>query len=331
MNNKILVLGGLGYIGSHMVKLLHKNGYEVTIIDNLSNGRKENPFSSEIKFANLDISDVGSIREVLKEEFLAVFHFAAFIEAGESMSKPEKYYKNNVANTIEFLNQIIGSKIKYLIFSSTAAIYGEPVKLPICEKHKKDPVNIYGHSKLIIEEILQNYERIYGLNCGILRYFNACGSDYKNNLGECHNPETHLIPLLLQYVNGRRKEFYVYGDDYNTKDGTCIRDYIHVHDICQAHLDLLNYMIKGGKERHFNIGSGTGYSILEIIDEVKKCTKKDFSIIYKKRRDGDPSILVADNSLAKQKLKWRPIYNLSDIIKSAWEWEKILSNKINKL
>ena len=319
---KILVVGGAGYIGSHMVKSLHHANIDVLTLDNLSCGYKD-----AVKYGELIEGNLGD-KDLLNTIFTthqidAVMHFAAFIEVGESVIDPAKYYKNNVSNTQVLLDAMVAHKINYFIFSSTAAIFGEPEYTPIDEKHPKNPINPYGRSKLMVEQILSDFDHAYGLKSVSLRYFNAAGADPDGELGERHDPETHLIPLVLQAASGRRKNITVFGEDYDTPDGTCIRDYIHIYDLCSAHLLGLEHLIKGGDSKAYNMGNGQGYSIKELIDVAKKVTGNNFEVAIGPSRDGDPARLVADSKLLQAELKWKPEYpELEVIIRHAWEWEQ---------
>jgi UDP-glucose 4-epimerase len=327
---RVLVAGGAGYIGSHMVKLLVQSGHEVVIIDNLTSGYREN-----VKYGRLvvgDLNDVSLLENLFSEHgFDAVMHFAANSLVGESVSNPAKYYRNNVVNTLNLLDVMVNHQVRNFIFSSTAATFGEPEYLPINEKHPQKPINPYGASKLMVERILQDYASAYGLNSVSLRYFNACGADPEGELGECHEPETHLIPLMLQAASGRRKSITVFGRDYPTPDGTCIRDYIHIYDLCTAHAQALESLTKGKLEgaAFFNLGNGDGYSVQQVLDVATRVVSKDgFSIAVEEgaRRPGDPAGLVADASEAKKILEWNPIYqDLETIIEHAWTWEKKLA------
>ena len=325
----VLVVGGAGYIGSHMVKTLSRAGYDVVVLDNLINGNRA--LIKYGKFVEGDLSNRRLLKQLfVKYEFSSVIHFAGFSLVGESMHEPEKYYHNNVVNTLNLLDVMIKNKVLSLVFSSTAAIFGNPVYTPIDEQHPKDPINPYGKSKLMIEHILQDYAYAYGLNSTSLRYFNACGADPEFELGEMHNPETHLIPLVLQAASGRKDSICIFGEDYPTDDGTCIRDYIHVQDLCQAHhlamLAMFNGILVGANQ--FNLGSSEGFSVKQVIDTAKSIVEAEgFSILTKvaERRPGDPAVLIADSTLAKKTLKWKPQYqNLETIIQHAWAWEKNL-------
>ena len=317
----ILVVGGAGYIGSHMVKQLANNGHDVVTLDNLSCGYREAVKYGE--FVQGDLGDPSVLDYIFSNyDIDAVMHFAAFIEVAESVRDPAKYYRNNVINTTVLLDAMIQHDIEYFIFSSTAAIFGEPDYTPIDETHSKKPINPYGRSKLMVEQILQDYENAYGLKSTCLRYFNAAGADPDGELGERHEPESHLIPLILQAASGRRATIRVFGNDYPTEDGTCVRDYIHIVDLCTAHALALDYMLQTGSSAHYNLGNGRGFSVQQVIDAVHEITGKDFDVTQDARRPGDPAVLVADSSLAKQRLGWQPKYDsLESIISTAWRWE----------
>ncbi len=318
---KILIAGGAGYIGSHMVKHLAKAGHDVITLDNLSYGYRDAVKYGE--FIEGDLGDDKRLDTIFKTgDIDAVMHFAGFIQVGESVIKPSLYYHNNVVNTHTLLAAMLRHGIKNFIFSSTAAIFGEPEYTPIDEQHQKQPINPYGHSKLMIEQILDDYDTAYGLRSTCLRYFNAAGADPDGELGERHIPETHLIPLILQAASGRRKDIKIFGDDYPTEDGTCVRDYIHINDLCEAHSLALHRMIEKDQSARYNLGNGKGFSVTEVIDIAKRVSGNDFKVTIEPRRDGDPAVLVADASLAKQELKWQPEFaELKDIIKTAWDWE----------
>jgi UDP-glucose 4-epimerase len=252
----------------------------------------------------------------------AVMHFAGFIQVGESVIKPSMYYHNNVVNTLTLLDAMLRHEVKNFIFSSTAAIFGEPEYTPIDEKHHKQPINPYGHSKLMIEQVLDDYDKAYDLRSTCLRYFNAAGADPDGELGERHVPETHLIPLILQAASGRREDIKVFGDDYATDDGTCVRDYIHINDLCEAHSLALKKMIATDKSACYNLGNGNGFSVKQVIDVAKQVSANDFKVSIEPRRAGDPAVLVADATLAKNELYWQPKFaELKDIVDTAWRWE----------
>lgn len=318
---KILVVGGAGYIGSHMVKQLANAGNDVITLDNLSYGYRDAVKYGE--FVEGDLGDDSILDAVFKSgDIDAVMHFAGFIQVGESVVKPSMYYHNNVANTFTLLDAMLRHDVKNFIFSSTAAIFGEPDYTPIDEKHNKQPINPYGHSKLMIEQVLEDYDKAYGLRSTCLRYFNAAGADPDGELGERHVPETHLIPLILQAASGRRQDIKVFGDDYPTDDGTCVRDYIHINDLCEAHSLALQNMINKDQSARYNLGNGTGFSVKQVIDVAKEVSGNDFKVTIEPRREGDPAVLVADAALAKQELNWQPKFDtLNEIVKTAWKWE----------
>lgn len=318
---KILVAGGAGYIGSHMVKQLAKAGNDVITLDNLSYGYRDAVKYGE--FIEGDLGDNTVLDSIFKSvDIDAVMHFAGFIQVGESVAKPSMYYHNNVVNTHTLLDAMLRHDVKNFIFSSTAAIFGEPDYTPIDEIHNKQPINPYGHSKLMIEQMLDDYDKAYELRATCLRYFNAAGADPDGELGERHNPETHLIPLILQAASARSEELKVFGDDYPTVDGTCVRDYIHINDLCQAHSLALQRMIEKDQSARYNLGNGKGFSVKEVIDVAKEVSGSNFKVTMEPRRAGDPAVLVADATLAKQELNWQPEFaDLNDIVKTAWDWE----------
>lgn len=318
----ILVIGGAGYIGSHMVKLLLRNQFQVTVLDDLSGGFRD--AVPEGLLVEGSIGDAALLQRLFTErQFDAVMHFASFIQVGESMVEPARYYANNVSATLLLLDAMRAAGIERFIFSSTAAIYGDPQYSPIDEQHPRQPINPYGRSKWMVEQVLDDYERAYGLRAVCLRYFNAAGADPDGELGERHQPETHLIPLILQAASGRRAAISVYGQDYDTPDGTCIRDYIHVSDLCDAHLLALQHLLAGKPGLRLNLGNGQGYSVQEVIDAVRRVTGRDFTVRHEARRAGDPPRLVADASQARAVLGWQPRYaGLDRIIADAWRWEQ---------
>jgi len=323
---KILVVGGAGYIGSHMIKRFQDTDYQIEILDNLSTGFEVN--TQNYKLHVCDLSNKDQVHQILKDNnYESIMHFASFINVGESYINPKKYYDNNVTNTLNLLDSMVDLKISNFIFSSTAAVYGEPSSTPIKENQKIAPVNPYGNTKAIVEKILKDYEEAYGLKYISLRYFNACGAHIDGTIGERHDPETHLIPLILQSASGRRKDFKVYGDDYDTKDGTCVRDYIHVMDLAEAHLLSLQELIKNQKSDIYNIGNNQGFSVKEIISMAEKITQIKIPYEITSRRKGDPSELIADNEKISENLNWSANYSdLKTILETAWEWEKRLSN-----
>lgn len=320
--DEILVVGGAGYIGSHMVDKLAQNGYRAVVLDNLSTGHEDAVLGAPLIRA--DLADMDALRHCFKaHSFAAVMHFAAFMQVGESVINPAKYYRNNVTNTLNLLDVMREHKVDKFIFSSSAAVYGEPQYTPIDINHPKNPVNPYGRSKWMVEQILQDYDHAYNLRAISLRYFNAAGNDPHARLGERHDPETHLIPLVLQVASKRRAAIDIYGSDYPTPDGTCIRDYVHVVDLCQAHLIALQKLLQGAPSNVYNLGNGKGHSVLEVITAAKNVTKCPIPIVKCPKRAGDPAVLLADISRAKQELGWQPSYpDLETIIQHAWRWEQ---------
>jgi UDP-glucose 4-epimerase len=318
----ILVVGGAGYIGSHMVKMLLGRGYGVMTLDNLSTGHRDAVLGGE--FILGDLADRALLDKLFSERGIdGVMHFASFIQVGESVQNPARYYENNVVNTLNLLDAMVAHDVKRFIFSSSAAVYGEPIRVPIDETHPKNPINPYGRSKWMVEQILADYDRAYGLKSVSLRYFNAAGADPEGRLGERHQPETHLIPLVLQAASGRRESVQVYGRDYDTPDGTCIRDYVHVTDLCEAHLLALDRLLQGGASAAFNLGNGNGFSVQQVIDTACEATGKAIPVKDAPRREGDPARLVADAALARKELGWNPRYDeLETIVRHAWQWEK---------
>ncbi|TAK60506.1 UDP-glucose 4-epimerase GalE [Methylobacter sp.] len=317
----VLVIGGAGYIGSHMVWLLGQKGVDVVTLDNLSSGHRDAVLHGQ--FVHGDIADRLILDKVfLEHKFDAVMHFASFIQVGESMQDPAKYYQNNFVNTLNLLNAMRTYGVDKFIFSSTAAIFGEPEYTPIDEAHPKRPINPYGWSKLMVEQALADYDRAYGLKSVCLRYFNAAGAHPDGLLGERHDPETHLIPLVLQAASGRRPHITVFGRDYDTPDGTCIRDYIHILDLAEAHWLALQYLQSAGETAAFNLGNGNGYSVESVIQTAERVTGKTITVQESQRRQGDPARLVANATKIKQELGWQPTYaDLDAIVEHAWRWE----------
>lgn len=318
----ILIVGGAGYIGSHVNKLLNKNGVETIVFDNLEKGQKE-----AIKWGTFEQGDLKN-REDIKRVFdkydiEAVMNFAAYIEMAESVKDPEKYYYNNLVNTLNLLSVMKQFGTRYFIFSSTAGVFGMPDKIPIEENDRRIPINPYGQTKFMIENVLMDYEKAYDFRYVIFRYFNACGADHEAEIGENHNPESHLIPILLQAAKGERPGATIYGNDYPTIDGTCVRDYVHVEDLAEAHFLGLQHLKGGGESKFYNLGNGKGFSNKEIVEAVKRVTGKDFPVEYGPRRPGDAAKLVASSEKASRELFWTPRYtNIDEIIKTAWAWEK---------
>ncbi len=321
----ILVAGGAGYIGAHVCKMLHHRGYEVVVYDNLSRGYRS--FARWGEFVWGDIGDVAQLDGVFKTYPIdAVMHFCAFIEVPESVSDPEKYYRNNVQNTITLLKVMRTHGVNKFIFSSTAAVYGLPERIPITEDAGMLPINPYGRSKCMVEQILADYAEAYDFRSISFRYFNAAGADPEGEIGEAHVPETHLIPLIFDAAAGRRECVKVYGTDYDTRDGTCVRDYIHVNDLADAHIRGVSYLLNGGKTDCFNLGSGNGFSVREMIATVRTITNRDIPVVETARRPGDPPVLIASSEKAQHLLDWRCAFSLADIIRTAWNWHQRLSS-----
>lgn len=319
----ILVLGGAGYIGSHTVYELIDAGRDVVVADNLLTGFRA-AVHPKARFYQLDIRDRSALDELFtKEKIEGVIHFAASSQVGESMSDPLKYYDNNLHGTMVLLQAMVAHGVDKIVFSSTAATYGEPERVPILETDRTDPTNCYGETKLAMEHMMRWVSRAHGLKYVALRYFNACGAHPSGAIGEAHNPETHLIPLILQVPNGQREKISIFGDDYPTKDGTCIRDYIHVSDLAQAHILALDHLLQGGESDVFNLGNGVGFSVREVIECARKVTGHPIPAEMAPRRSGDPAQLIASSDKAMEVLGWKPEQNdLETIIASAWNWHK---------
>lgn len=316
---KVLVTGGAGYIGSFIVRQLQKDGFTPIIVDDLSSGHKEVAKGFELHKLNL-LEDKERLSKLFKKEkFSAVVHLASFIRAGESYQDPLKYFNNNIKGVLNLLEVMRSNKVDKFIFSSSAGIYGSPKKLPIDEDDPKEPENPYGESKLIVERILSWCDKAYSLRSVSIRYFNAAGAAFDGSIGEDHPDESHIIPLAIK-ASLENREFTIFGDDYKTKDGTCVRDYVHVLDLARAHTMALGYLIEGGETNYFNAGVGEGYSNRQIVDQIKRSTGRDFKIIIGPRRAGDPDTLYASIDKIKKVLGWQPKYNLEDIIKSAVTW-----------
>lgn len=330
-SQKILVIGGAGYIGAHMVRHLLRSGYAVVILDNLSTGSRR-----LVQGGDLVIGSLGD-RDLLEglfsaHAFDAVMHFAAFSQVGESVQQPLKYYRNNLAETMVLLEVMLRYAVKRFIFSSTAAVYGEPQAIPIVEGHPCRPTNPYGNTKLAVERMLADCDAAYGLKYTALRYFNAAGADESAEIGELHDPETHLIPLVLRAAAGRIEQIQVYGTDYPTRDGTCIRDYVHVSDLARAHLLALERLMAGGESAVYNLGSSSGYSVNEVIAQAEKVTGKPIPVKAAARRAGDPAVLIAGSAKIKQELGWQPVYEeLEPILRTAWRWHGKEERKGNGL
>ena len=327
----ILVLGGAGYIGSHTAYELIDNGVDVVIADNLETGHKE-AVHPKARFYQGDIRDRAFLDGLFeKEPIQGVIHFAANSLVGESMTKPLKYYDNNLCGTKVLLESMVAHGVDKIVFSSTAATYGEPERVPILETDKTIPTNCYGETKLAMEHMMRWTSQAHGLRYVALRYFNACGAHPSGAIGEAHDPETHLIPIILQVPNGQREKISIFGDDYATKDGTCVRDYIHVTDLAQAHILALDYLLKGGDNNVFNLGNGVGFTVKEVIDTARKVTGHPIPAVEEPRRAGDPAQLVASSEKAKTVLGWKPQFaDLNTIVATAWAWHKSHPNGYNQ-
>jgi len=319
--SSVLVTGGAGYICSHTVRLLQQEGYDVTVVDNLSRGHRHNAGSERLRV--LDISDTAGLCAIFEERQIdAVVHFAAYIAVGESMRAPEMYFANNFGGSLSLLTAMIRTGVRKLVFSSTAAVYGMPTAVPIKEEAPYAPVNPYGESKVMVEKLLHWFDQVHGMRSVSLRYFNAAGAHAGGNLGEEHDPETHLIPLLFRAIL-TGQPVTIFGEDYPTADGTCIRDYIHVDDLARAHVLALEWLTGGGKSEAFNVGTGSGYSVREVLRAVEKVTRHQVPYVTGPRREGDPPELVADSSKIRRMLKWTPAQSeLHDIVSTAWQFEQ---------
>lgn len=319
----ILVTGGAGYIGSHAVRALVHKGYRVTVLDNLSKGHRE-AVHPQAAFVKLDLADAAALTEFLhKEKFDAVMHFAGLIEVGLSMKEPAKFFQTNVVYGLHLLEAMRMAGIKTIIFSSTAAVYGNPKVVPIKEDAELVQTNFYGQSKYFFEQILKKYDEFYGFRFTSLRYFNAAGADPSGEIGQDYEPSTHIVPRVLQYALGKIKDFKIYGEDFPTDDGTCVRDYIHVNDLVDAHLLALEYLFEGGKSDVFNLGNGKGFSVKEVIETARNVTGLELPAEAGPRREGDPAVLVADSQKAKKILGWQPrLFKLEDIVGTAWKWHQ---------
>jgi len=318
----ILVTGGAGYIGSHTIKQLLKRGYDVVAYDNLSEGHRELVLCDELVEA--DLADLDMLRRTFKRYPIeAVMHFAAKTKVGESVEEPQRYYQNNVVGGLNLLRAMLEHDVGTLIFSSSAAVYGDPLEIPIKEDHPQQPKNPYGQTKWIFERILEDYACAYGIRYIALRYFNAAGSDPDLEIGEWHNPETHLIPIVLEAALRKRGHVEIFGTDYETEDGTCIRDYIHVNDLAAAHILALESLKDGNPTTAYNLGIGKGYSVREVIETCRRVTGREIEVVEGERRPGDPPMLVADPSRAQRELGWEPKFKrLEEIVETAWEWQR---------
>jgi len=316
---KVLVCGGAGYVGAHTCLRLFEAGFEPVVYDNLSNG-----WGSSVRwgpFEDGDICDLHRLSEVFEQHRpAAVIHFAALIEVGESVLRPGAFFRTNVAGSLGLIDMAQKHGVQAFVFSSTCATYGEPARLPLDETHPQEPVNPYGRSKLMVEQALAEYDRWMGFRSVCLRYFNAAGADPEGRIGERHEPETHAIPLAIDAALGRRAGFTLFGTDYDTRDGTAVRDYVHVLDLADAHVRALRYLLDGGKSEAINLGTGTGTSVRELIRAIEAVSGKPFPVKTTERRAGDAAVLVADNKKARTVLGWEPQFNLEDIVKTAWAW-----------
>lgn len=319
MSKTVLVVGGAGYIGSHTCLLLAERGYRPVVFDNLSNGHSE-----FVQWGPLEVGDIRD-RQRLDAVFAehrpdAVLHFAALIEVGQSVKDPVAFYDNNVIGTLTLLAAAMAADVDAFVFSSTCATYGLPDQVPMDESHKQLPINPYGRTKLIVEQAIQDFSDYKDLRAVMLRYFNAAGADAEGRIGEWHTPETHAIPLAIEAALGRRQSFKIFGSDYDTRDGTCMRDYIHVLDLADAHVRALDYLLDGGETVALNLGTGTGTTVKELVDAIAAVTGRDFPVELDERRPGDSTALVADNEKARQVLGWEPSRDLRTIVQSAWNW-----------
>jgi len=317
----ILVTGGAGYIGSIAINKLIKD-HKVTVFDNFSTGNKL-LLHKKANFYQGDLRTLSEVTTVFEQEKIdAVMHFAAFSQVGESVKNPQKYFENNVGGSKNLLDAMMVFGVKKIIFSSTAAIFGEATEIPIAEEASKEPTNPYGESKLEIEKLLEKYDKEHDLKYVALRYFNAAGAAEDGSCGEMHDPETHLIPLILKTAKGERESIRIFGTDYPTPDGTCVRDYIHVEDLAEAHMLALDFLQREGNSENFNLGSQQGYSVREVIEECKKVTQKDFLVEEAERRAGDPAILIASSQKIREKIGWQAKRSLTEMVRDAWEWER---------
>ena len=321
--SKVLVLGGAGYIGSHTVYELLDEGFEVVVADSLETGHRSSVHPNAKLYIG-DIRDKAFLNVIFqKEKIDAVVHFAAYSLVGESMTDPLKYYANNVGGTQMLLSCMVANGINKIVFSSTAATYGEPKSIPILETDPTEPTNTYGATKLAMEQMFKWTSLAHGIKYVSLRYFNACGAHPSGRIGEDHNPETHLIPIVLQTANGTRQEIRIFGTDYNTKDGTCVRDYVHVCDLAQAHVKALRYLMAGGENDVFNLGNGVGFSVSEVIKAAEEVVGHKIPTVVSERRAGDPAVLVASSDKAKNVLGWEPHYeSIHTILETAWKWHR---------
>ena len=315
----VLVVGGAGYIGSHTCLDLANKGFQPVVYDNFSNGHRE--FVKWGPAEEGDIRDRARLDEVLaKHKPAAILHFAALIEVGESVKDPVSFYENNVIGTLTLLSAAQAAGVGAFVFSSTCATYGLPQSVPLDESHRQVPINPYGRTKYIVEQALADYDQYKGLRSVVLRYFNAAGADFEGRIGEWHTPETHAIPLAIDAALGRRQGFKVFGSDYDTRDGTCVRDYIHVLDLADAHVRAVEYLLRGGESVALNLGTGTGTTVKELLGTIETVSDRPFPVEYVRRREGDSTTLVANNDKARDVLGWSPKYDLTEIVESAWNW-----------
>lgn len=322
----VLVAGGAGYVGSHTCLALAEAGFRPVVFDDLSNGHREH-----VQWGPLEIGDIrdGSRLDAVfaAHQPVAVLHFAARIEVGESVKKPGEFFDNNVGGTITLIEAARRAGINVLVFSSTCATFGDPVSLPMSETHPQAPLNPYGRSKLMVEQALADYDRYVGFKSAVMRYFNAAGADPQGRIGEWHDPETHAIPLAIQVGLGQRSHFTIFGDDYDTRDGTAVRDYIHVLDLADAHVSALRRLLEGGSSESYNLGTGTGTTVRELVDGVGRVAGKPLAVQMAPRRPGDAPILVGDNAKAREQLGWKPSRDLDAVLSSAWRWHEAFSNR----
>jgi UDP-glucose 4-epimerase len=319
---KILVTGGAGYVGSHAVRQLVRDGYPSLVLDNLTYGHRE--LAGNVDLVEGDVENTALLEKIFSDYPIeAVMHFAAYAYVGESVLDPGKYYQNNVVNTLRLLQTMIRVGVNKIIFSSSCATYGNPVQIPMTEEHPQNPISPYGATKLMVERILRDFDAAYGLRFVSFRYFNAAGADPEGGIGEWHVPETHLIPLVLDAAAGKRQAVQIYGTDYETPDGTCIRDYIHVTDIAQAHILGLKHLLAGKPSGAFNLGNGSGFSVREVVQTAEKVTGKKIKVIEVSRRPGDPAVLVGSSDKAHRYLGWRTLFpTLESIVDTAWQWHQ---------
>lgn len=319
--NTVLVVGGAGYVGSHACLALAEAGFRPVVFDDLSNGHREH-----VRWGELEVGDVRDGARLdavfVKHRPVAILHFAARIEVGESVKNPGVFFDNNVGGAITLIEAARRAEVNALVFSSTCATFGEPVYLPMDERHPQAPLNPYGRSKLMVEQMLADYDRCLGFRSAVMRYFNAAGADPEGRIGEWHDPETHAIPLAIQVAMGRRPHFTIFGDDYDTRDGTAVRDYVHVLDLADAHVAALRRLLAGGSSDSYNLGTGTGTTVRELVNGVGRVAGRALPIQMAERRAGDAPVLVGDNAKAREQLGWKPSRNLDAILSSAWQWHR---------